>query len=534
MASQRSHSDLSLVGDNDSSSSKKGKPKPFTLLARTRSMKEREGPSPREAASEIRIQEPERAHASPRNQPLRTAPMDKEALHDRSYRPMMDSSERNHSADRAVHRDRSNNKDLRPDRGDGGHNQNRSHPSSFKESAGSSFLGNLKSSGSRAADIFSNRFFGNKSGRSASTTEKEPVIDDEHYQLKVINLPLVEQARKTRISKKLEDARDKTEFWMPAFPWRAIDYLNYKGSDVEGLYRVPGSGPQIKKWQRRFDEGKSNTKAQNRHTTKILTNQHLTEYDVDLFAQEDLYDINIIGSMLKAWLRELPDEIFPKEAQERISRECSGAETVPQLLIDELSNLQPYNYYLLFAITCHLSLLLAHSEKNRMDFRNLCICFQPCLKIDAFCFRFLVCDWRECWKGCKNEAQFIEEEYALMHQPPPAALTAGNGQATGNSRPNTSHVSPDDAGANVARGDQSYDGEDRFNNSSPESTHVALQVQSPDQQQNGKLRKKSTTGQNGGANSASTGLTVIAHDPHGRPGELRPLSPIKPLSPLNF
>ena len=43
---------------------------------------------------------------------------------------------------------------------------------------------------------------------------------------------------------------------MPAFPWRAIDYLNYKGTEVEGLYRVPGSGPQIKKWQRKFDEGK--------------------------------------------------------------------------------------------------------------------------------------------------------------------------------------------------------------------------------------------------------------------------------------
>ena len=43
--------------------------------------------------------------------------------------------------------------------------------------------------------------------------------------------------------------------------------------------------------------------------------------------------------MLKAWLRELPDELFPKEAQERIARECAGAETVPQMLIDELSNL---------------------------------------------------------------------------------------------------------------------------------------------------------------------------------------------------
>lgn len=102
--------------------------------------------------------------------------------------------------------------------------------------------------------MISKGLFG-KSSRSGSTTEKEPVIDDEHYQLKVINLPLIEQTRITRISKRLEDSRDKTEFWMPAFPWRAIDYLNYKGCDVEGLYRVPGSGPQIKKWQRKFDEG---------------------------------------------------------------------------------------------------------------------------------------------------------------------------------------------------------------------------------------------------------------------------------------
>jgi hypothetical protein len=77
-----------------------------------------------------------------------------------------------------------------------------------------------------------------------------------HYELKVLNRPLVEQTRLTRISKKLEDSRDKTEFWMPAFPWRAIDYLNYKGSDVEGLYRIPGSTQEVKRWQRRFDEGR--------------------------------------------------------------------------------------------------------------------------------------------------------------------------------------------------------------------------------------------------------------------------------------
>lgn len=128
------------------------------------------------------------------------------------------------------------------------------YSNSFKESAGLTFLSSLKTSASKGAEALSKGLFGK--GRSYSTTEKEPVIDDEHYQLKVINLPLVEQTRMTRISKKLEESRDKTEFWMPAFPWRAIDYLNYKGSDVEGLYRVPGSTAEIKKWQRKFDEGK--------------------------------------------------------------------------------------------------------------------------------------------------------------------------------------------------------------------------------------------------------------------------------------
>lgn len=123
--------------------------------------------------------------------------------------------------------------------------------------------------------------------------------------------------------------------------------------------------------------------------------------------------------MLKAWLRELPEELFPKSAQERVAREGAGADKVPQVLIDELSNLSPFQYYLLFAITCHLSLLLAHSDKNKMDFRNLCICFQPCMKIDSYCFKFLVCDWRDCWKGCVNEPAYIEQEYILFDQPPP-------------------------------------------------------------------------------------------------------------------
>lgn len=147
--------------------------------------------------------------------------------------------------------------------------------------------------------------------------------------------------------------------------------------------------------------------------SSITTNKAL-EGDINLFDERGLYDINIIGSMFKTWLRELPDEILPKDTQTEIATACAGATEVPQMLKDALSQLPPWNYYLLFAITCHLNLLHAYVDQNRMDYKNLCICFQPCLRIDGFCFQFLVCDWRNCWQGCWTEKESLAEEYRVL------------------------------------------------------------------------------------------------------------------------
>jgi hypothetical protein len=251
---------------------------------------------------------------------------------------------------------------------------------------------------------------------------------------------------------------------------------------------------------------------------------------VNLFEENDLYDINIIGSMLKAWLRELPDELFPKEAQERIARECSGAEKVPQMLIDELSKLSPFKYYLLFAITCHLSLLLAHSDKNKMDFRNLCICFQPCMKIDAFCFKFLVCDWRECWQGCKNEAKYIEEEYTLFAQPPPRGLTEPQ-QPPQISKPDSrdspsdgkqqDRPSPVDSAPQTGLNRQT----DRAKQSDSNGGDAKV---TPKKKPAALLDASTAAGARKGA--AKYGFNGDRELPDG----LRPLSPIKPLSPLGL
>jgi hypothetical protein len=167
-----------------------------------------------------------------------------------------------------------------------------------------------------------------------------------------------------------------------------------------------------------------------------------------LISDPNLNDPNVIGSLFKNWLRQLPDEIFPKAIQTAIQQECQGAKTTPQMLKDELSKLPPFNYYLLFAITCHISLLHSCSEFNKMNYNNLCICFQPAIKIDAFCFQFLILDWRNCWQGCWTEKDFLTDEINFLNSleveaPPqqqPTPSRNGPPQSAGKSK--GTHSSP--------------------------------------------------------------------------------------------
>ncbi|KAJ5180543.1 hypothetical protein N7492_003753 [Penicillium capsulatum] len=361
--------------DSESGPSKKNKPRFANLLTRSRSIRVDEStgnraPGRRPSTGLAKLEEFNRGDMQ---QPPRSA----------TIRP-----ERATRGGLAPPDKQTDTASIRRERSHGGSMVN-SGSLSQVSGASAAIFNNLKQSSSGAADRIGKAgkgFFG-KITRSGSTNERE-LVNDDSYVCSVINLPLIEQARRTRIARKLEDCRDKTEFWMPALPYRCIDYLNFKGCEEEGLYRVPGSGREVKHWQRRFD----------------------TELDISLFDVPDLYDINTIGSLFKAWLRELPEEIFPKKTQDMIATRCEGATTAPQMLKDELSKLPPYHYYLLFAITCHLNLLHSYVDQNKMDYRNLCICFQPCMRIDAFCFQFLVCDWKNCWQGCWTEKEYAKKE----------------------------------------------------------------------------------------------------------------------------
>ena len=134
---------------------------------------------------------------------LRTAPL-QPSEKDRSLRELMSSTMRNRSADRQ---------------------QSSLHGSDTNttRSTKDHLINNIKTKSGKAADGLgkASKFLG-KITRSGSSNERERA-EDEPYVFKVINKPLVEQTRITRIAKRLEHSKDKTEFWMPALPWRCIE-----------------------------------------------------------------------------------------------------------------------------------------------------------------------------------------------------------------------------------------------------------------------------------------------------------------------
>lgn len=97
----------------------------------------------------------------------------------------------------------------------------------YKNNNSSAFF-DFRQSSSRATDGITkaSKGFLNKITRGGSNHGKpQQTTDDGDYVVQVLNKGLIEQTRLTRIAQSYDDCKDKTEFWMPALPWRAIEYV---------------------------------------------------------------------------------------------------------------------------------------------------------------------------------------------------------------------------------------------------------------------------------------------------------------------
>ncbi|XP_034716778.1 rho GTPase-activating protein 22 isoform X2 [Etheostoma cragini] len=142
----------------------------------------------------------------------------------------------------------------------------------------------------------------------------------------------------------------------PLLVEQCVDFIRERGLDEEGLFRMPGQANLVKELQEAFDCG-----------------------DKPLFDSNT--DVHTVASLLKLYLRELPEPVIPFSKYEDFLT-CAqllakDEEEGVQELGRQVSSLPLPNYNLLTYICKFLDEVQTHSIENKMSVQNLATVFGP-------------------------------------------------------------------------------------------------------------------------------------------------------------
>ncbi|XP_075890826.1 rho GTPase-activating protein 22 isoform X2 [Nelusetta ayraudi] len=142
----------------------------------------------------------------------------------------------------------------------------------------------------------------------------------------------------------------------PLLVEQCVDFIRERGLDEEGLFRMPGQANLVKELQESFDCG-----------------------DKPLFDSNT--DVHTVASLLKLYLRELPEPVIPFDKYEDFLT-CAqllakDEEEGIQELGRQVSTLPLPNYNLLKYICKFLDEVQSHCNENKMSVQNLATVFGP-------------------------------------------------------------------------------------------------------------------------------------------------------------
>ncbi|KAJ8251040.1 hypothetical protein GJAV_G00216570 [Gymnothorax javanicus] len=130
------------------------------------------------------------------------------------------------------------------------------------------------------------------------------------------------------------------------------------GLEYTGIYRVPGNNAMVSSLQEQLNKG------------------------VDINPTEERWqDLNVVSSLLKSFFRKLQEPLFTNDKYNdfidanRMENAGDRLKTMKKLMHD----LPDCNYHTLKFLVGHLKTVADHSEKNKMEPRNLALVFGPTL-----------------------------------------------------------------------------------------------------------------------------------------------------------
>lgn len=176
--------------------------------------------------------------------------------------------------------------------------------------------------------------------KASSTCVKEGGLQGENNRL--FGVPLVS----------LVSEEDK----IPLIIETLLRTIEMHGLYTEGIYRKSGVSSKIKELKVKMDENPD---------------------DIDF----ETYQVHVLASVLKSFLREMPEPLLTFECYENFITAANLKEDEDRVatLYDILNKLPPANYDLMERLVFHLARVALHEEVNRMSAASLAIVFAPCV-----------------------------------------------------------------------------------------------------------------------------------------------------------
>uniref|UniRef100_A0A2I3T4X1 RalA-binding protein 1 n=2 Tax=Pan TaxID=9596 RepID=A0A2I3T4X1_PANTR len=144
---------------------------------------------------------------------------------------------------------------------------------------------------------------------------------------------------------------------LPAVFRECIDYVEKYGMKCEGIYRVSGIKSKVDELKAAYDREES-------------TNL------------ED-YEPNTVASLLKQYLRDLPENLLTKELMPRFEEACGRTTEIEKVQEFQrlLKELPECNYLLISWLIVHMDHVIAKELETKMNIQNISIVLSPTVQI---------------------------------------------------------------------------------------------------------------------------------------------------------
>lgn len=159
----------------------------------------------------------------------------------------------------------------------------------------------------------------------------------------------------------LADAVERTMMYdgvrLPAVFRECLDYMEKHGMKCEGIYRVSGIKSKVDELKAAYDREES---------------PNLEEYEP-----------NTVASLLKQYLRELPENLLTKELLPRFEEACGKAAEMEKVQEFRrlLKDLPECNYLLISWLIVHMDHVIAKELETKMNIQNISIVLSPTVQI---------------------------------------------------------------------------------------------------------------------------------------------------------